>query len=53
LNLPPEVVDPIVEKIIDDLRNRKGLRQAWDAMDADIQDEIKDEWGSFIMYLGS
>lgn len=51
--MPPEVVDPIVDRIIKDLKDRKGLRQAWDAIDPDLKDEIKDEWRSIIMYLGS
>ena len=34
----------IVDRILYDLRNRKGLGQAWDQIDEDIQNEIIDEW---------
>lgn len=34
----------IVDKIIDDMTDRRGLRQEWDGFDDDIQREIREEW---------
>jgi len=34
----------IVQAIEDDLTDRKGLRQAWEAIDDDIQEEIRASW---------
>jgi len=33
-----------VYDIITDLTNRRGLRQEWEEIDGDIQDEIIDIW---------
>ena len=37
-----------VENIIKDLSDRRGLKHAWETIDADIQDEIKAEWAGCI-----
>ena len=37
------VVD-IVQAIVADLRNRKGLGDEWDQLEPDIREEIKGEW---------
>lgn len=37
-----------VVKILADLTDRKGLRQAWDSIDDDIQDEIKEQWADIL-----
>ena len=34
----------IVEKIMEDLKDRRGLRQQWDAMDPATQAEIRQAW---------
>ena len=34
----------IVDAIISDLTDRKGLRHEWDNIDEDIQDEIRSTW---------
>ena len=34
----------IVDKIIRDLSDRRGLRQEWEQIDLDIQEEIKETW---------
>ena len=34
----------IADKILEDIRHRKGLRHAWDEIDEDVQAEIKHEW---------
>jgi len=45
---PAEIAKNCVDEIIADLSNRSGLRQAWDNMDMDIQEEIKKEWTDII-----
>lgn len=37
-----------VSQILDDLTDRRGLRQEWDAIDDDIQKEIRDGWARII-----
>jgi hypothetical protein len=34
----------LVEMILADLTDRKGLRHAWDMIDEDIQEEIVETW---------
>ena len=34
----------IVYRILNDLRNRKGLSKEWDRIDFDIQEEILSNW---------
>lgn len=36
--------DQIVEAILMDFTGRRGLRQEWEKIDEDIQEEIKQEW---------
>ena len=38
----------IIEALIADLTDRRGLRQEWDNIDDEIQQEIKDEWAEKI-----
>ncbi len=38
----------IVQKIIEDLTDRRGLRQTWEEMDTVTQREIKRKWGKII-----
>lgn len=33
-----------VDKILADMTDRRGLRQEWDNIDEDIQEDIKMEW---------
>lgn len=42
------VADYAVKQIIDDLTNRRGLGHEWDAIDDDIQAEIKARWTEII-----
>lgn len=37
-----------LDLIINDLTGRSGLRQEWDNIDLDIQEEIKETWDSYI-----
>ena len=41
----------IVEAIIADLSDRRGLRQEWEQIDSDVQDEIRYVWGIIIEKL--
>ncbi len=34
----------IVYELISDLSDRRGLRQQWEEIDGDIQDELIDKW---------
>lgn len=36
--------DEAVKRILADVTDRRGWRQAWDMFDEDIQEEIKVEW---------
>lgn len=40
--------DRIVEKIVADLSDRRGLRHAWEAIDPDIQEDIRARWAAII-----
>lgn len=40
--------DRLVDALLEDLRDRRGLRQAWDDIDGDIQAEIRAEWGKIV-----
>lgn len=33
-----------VQQIVADLSDRRGLRQAWESIDDDIRDEIREGW---------
>ena len=50
MNLPPEVVWPMIEKIVADLQGRKGLGDEWDQIDPETQQEIKGTWAGIVMY---
>lgn len=38
----------LVDKIIKDMNGRRGLRQAWEDIDDEIQDEIRLKWIAII-----
>ena len=38
----------VVAEILTDLKDRRGLRQAWESIDADIQEEIVTQWESLV-----
>lgn len=38
-----------VALIIKDLTDRRGLRQMWEEIDRDIQDEIRAQWAAIIL----
>ena len=44
--------DQIITAIVTDLRNRKGLGDEWDNIDADIRKEIVAEWRSYFPASG-
>lgn len=39
----------IVEDIVADLQDRRGLRSAWDGIDNEIQEEIMNAWTSLVL----
>lgn len=40
----------IVDDIVEDLTDRKGLGNEWEEIDEDIQQEIKDNWKNIILH---
>ena len=40
--------EKIVDEIIKDISDRKGIGDEWDYIDEDIQDEIKEEWQQIV-----
>ncbi len=42
--MPTPTAFCIVEDIVADLTGRRGLRQAWEDIDDDVQEEIKKKW---------
>ncbi len=41
-------VKHVVDRIIHDLRGRRGLGQEWEKIESDIQDEIRKVWEDII-----
>jgi len=39
----------IVDDIVDDISDRRGLKSEWYAIDEDIQKEIKDTWKNIVL----
>ena len=44
----PDLAQRIVAEIERDLRDRRGLRSEWEAIDDEILDEIRDKWAALI-----
>ena len=44
-----EVASDAVQAILDDMSDRSGLSNAWDDIDADIQNEIREEWIKLVL----
>jgi len=44
-----ETANDIVDAIIYDLSDRAGLGNEWESVDADIQEQIKQEWIEIII----
>lgn len=44
-----EQAEKIVENIVSDLTDRRGLKQEWWMIDEDIQKEIKETWKEIIL----
>ena len=38
----------IVDEIIKDMSDRRGLRQEWDLIDEDVQEEIRETWRGIV-----
>ena len=43
-----ETIKNIINEIIEDIQDRRGLGDEWDNIDKDIQEEIKKEWFKII-----
>lgn len=43
------IADKAVQKIIDDLTDRRGLKGEWHQIDPETQKEIRDEWSMIIV----
>lgn len=41
--------EQLVDKIIEDFTDRRGLRQAWDDIDADVREDIKNSWLDIVL----
>ena len=39
-----EIAEKVTDEILMDLTDRRGLRQEWEQIDPDIQDEIRATW---------
>ncbi len=46
--LPSAEATKAVEKIVEDLTDRRGLRQGWENITGEIQEEIKAVWAQAI-----
>jgi len=49
----PRVMDQamirlMVDSIVEDLKDRSGLENEWDAIDREIRDEIVEEWQEIV-----
>ena len=44
-----ELAEKAVSRIIDDLTDRRGLRQEWEQIDDEIQDEIRETWRDLVV----
>jgi hypothetical protein len=44
-----KIADSIVSAILRDLKDRRGLRHAWERIDEDIQLEIENAWKEIIL----
>lgn len=41
----------IIEDILYDLKDRKGIKHSWNEIDDDVQEEIKETWKKIIMNI--
>jgi len=46
---PEEKARKAVDDILKDICDRSGLQNAWEEIDEDIQEEIKEEWVDVIL----
>lgn len=44
-----EIAEKVVKGIVEDLRDRRGLKGEWNAIDKDIQQEIRDAWAKIVI----
>jgi hypothetical protein len=46
--MPSALAIKIVDAIVSNLTDRKGLRHEWDNIDTEVEKEILDEWAEII-----
>jgi hypothetical protein len=46
-----KIAKKVVSAIVEDIEDRRGLRQEWENIDSDIQKEIKEEWAKLVLYI--
>jgi len=42
------LAEEIVEKILEDLRDRRGFRGLWESLDWDVKNEIRLAWAAIV-----
>jgi hypothetical protein len=47
-----KIAKAVAAAILHDLQGRRGLRQEWDAIDADVQKEILAAWAALVLQVG-
>jgi hypothetical protein len=49
LHRQPTLAEKVVAAIEDDLTDRRGLRQEWESIDDDTQDDIRKAWARIVV----
>lgn len=44
-----DCVEKIVDLIIDDISSRKMLKYAWNKIDKELQEEIRETWRTYVL----
>ncbi|HVY65914.1 MAG TPA: hypothetical protein VHH11_13915 [Gammaproteobacteria bacterium] len=48
MTAPKNAAEHAVAAIVADLTDRRGLRQAWEAIDDDVREEIAETWAQLL-----
>lgn len=43
-NISKSTINDIIESLVDDIKDRRGLKHEWNAIDSDVKEEIKLKW---------
>lgn len=49
ISMDKKIAKEVVDLLVKDLCNRRGLRQEWEGIDDDIRKEIREKWISLIL----